>query len=90
MVFSTNYVELHAWYVTFGEGLWHLLPISTFWIRDGGGPTHALYVMLYRTRFGSSVRASLADQRRRRWWHQRQTSLDRVLWSWRRVTAAGG
>jgi hypothetical protein len=65
MVFSVNYVELHAWYVDRSVkvfGFW--LPyIYLLGIRDWRSScSAALYVMLYRTRFGMSVRASLADQ----------------------------
>jgi len=92
MVFSTNYVELHAWYVDRSVKVFGIyLPyIYLLGFAMAVVLLTALYVMLYRTRFGSSVRASLADQTSAAWWHQRQTSLDRVLWSWRRVTAAGG
>ena len=64
LVFSTNYVELHAWYVdrsvkVFGIYLpyIYLLGFAMAVIL-----LTALYLMLYRTRFGTSVRASLADQ----------------------------
>ncbi|HEY1824340.1 MAG TPA: branched-chain amino acid ABC transporter permease [Acidimicrobiales bacterium] len=64
MVFSVNYVELHAWYVNRSVrvfGFWlpyiYLLGFAMAVVLLG-----ALYFMLYRTRFGASVRASLADQ----------------------------
>jgi branched-chain amino acid transport system permease protein len=64
MVFSVNYVELQAWYVDRSVrvfGIWlpyiYLLGFALAVVLLG-----ALYVMLYRTRFGASVRASLADQ----------------------------
>jgi branched-chain amino acid transport system permease protein len=64
IVFSANYVELHAWYVVRSVrvfGIWlpyiYLLGFALAVVLLG-----ALYVMLYRTRFGASVRASLADQ----------------------------
>lgn len=64
MVFTVNDVELHAWYVSrsvlvFGTYLpyIYLLGFGLAVVLLG-----ALYVMLYRTRFGASVRASLADQ----------------------------
>jgi branched-chain amino acid transport system permease protein len=64
MIFSVNYVELQAWYVDRSVrvvGIWlpyiYLLGFALAVVLLG-----ALYVMLYRTRFGASVRASLADQ----------------------------
>jgi branched-chain amino acid transport system permease protein len=64
MIFSVNYVELQAWYVNrsvkvFGFYLpfIYLLGFALAVVLLG-----ALYFMLYRTRFGASVRASLADQ----------------------------
>lgn len=64
MVFSVNYVELQAWYVDRSVrvfGFWlpyiYLLGFALAVVLLG-----ALYFMLYRTRFGMSVRASLADQ----------------------------
>ena len=64
MVFTANYVELHAWYVDQSVrvlGIWlpyiYLLGFALAVVLLG-----ALYVMLYRTRFGASVRASLANQ----------------------------
>jgi branched-chain amino acid transport system permease protein len=64
MIFSVNYVELQAWYVNRSVrvlGIWlpyiYLLGFALAVLLLG-----ALYVMLYRTRFGASVRASLADQ----------------------------
>jgi branched-chain amino acid transport system permease protein len=64
MIFSVNYVELQAWYVNRSVrvfGYWlpyiYLLGFAMAIVLLG-----ALYVMLYRTRFGASVRASLADQ----------------------------
>jgi branched-chain amino acid transport system permease protein len=64
MIFSVNYVELQAWYVNrsvkvFGFYLpfIYLLCFALALVLLG-----ALYFMLYRTRFGASVRASLADQ----------------------------
>jgi branched-chain amino acid transport system permease protein len=64
MVFSVNYVELQAWYVDRSIrvfGFWlpyiYLLGFAMAVVL-----LSALYYMLYRTRFGASVRASLADQ----------------------------
>lgn len=64
MIFSVNPVELHAWYVNRSFrflGVWvpyiYVMGFAMAAILLG-----ALYYMLYRTRFGASVRASLADQ----------------------------
>ena len=64
MIFSVNPVELHAWYVNRSFrflGVWvpyiYVMGFVMAAILLG-----ALYYMLYRTRFGASVRASLADQ----------------------------
>src|SRR5271169_6744254 len=63
MIFSTNVVELHAWYVNqsfliFGI---YFAYIYVFGFVMAAVLLGALYFMLYRTRFGSSVRASQAD-----------------------------
>ena len=64
MIFSTNVVQLQAWYVNRSFrifGIW----IPYIYVYGGlmaGVLLSGLYFMLYRTRFGSSVRASLADQ----------------------------
>ena len=64
MIFSVNDVQLQAWYVnrSFTVG-----PLSFGYIYVAGFIMaavllSALYYMLYRTRFGTSIRASLADQ----------------------------
>ncbi len=64
MIFSVNDVQLQAWYVDKSVRLFgiyfpfiYLLGFALAVVLLG-----ALYVMLYRTRFGASVRASLADQ----------------------------
>lgn len=65
-IYSVNDVELSAWYVNksfpvVGTGLYvpyiYLFGFLLAVLLLGG-----LYVMLYRTRFGASIRASLADQ----------------------------
>jgi branched-chain amino acid transport system permease protein len=64
MIFTTNPVELHAWYVNksfevFGT---YIAYIDVFGFIMAAILLGGLYVMLYRTRFGASIRASLADQ----------------------------
>lgn len=64
MIYSINNVQLSAWYVDRSFrifGLW--IPyIYLFGFFLAVGLLGALYVMLYRTRFGASIRASMADQ----------------------------
>ena len=64
MIYSINDVQLKAWYVNQSFrvfGLW--IPyIYMFGFFLAVALLGALYVMLYRTRFGASIRASLADQ----------------------------
>lgn len=64
MTFSTNDVQLQAWYVnrSFAIGNVHFGYIYVAGFVLAAILLSALYVMLYRTRFGSSIRASLADQ----------------------------
>jgi len=64
MIFSTNDVELHAWYVTDTFRLFgiYFAYIYVFGFLMAAVLLGGLYFMLYRTRFGASVRASLADQ----------------------------
>ena len=64
IVFSTNDVQLHAWYVdkSFALGNVHFAYIYVAGFVLAAALLSALYVMLYRTRFGASIRASLADQ----------------------------
>ncbi|MFI5036346.1 MAG: branched-chain amino acid ABC transporter permease [Acidimicrobiales bacterium] len=64
MIFSTNVVELHAWYVNRSFRIFAIwFPyIYVFGFVLATILLSALYFMLYRTRFGASVRASLADQ----------------------------
>jgi branched-chain amino acid transport system permease protein len=63
-VFSANYVELQAWYVNKSIPIFGIyIPyIEVFGFIMVVVLLSALYYMLYRTRFGASVRASLADQ----------------------------
>jgi branched-chain amino acid transport system permease protein len=63
-VFSINYVQLQAWYVNKSFPIFGIyIPyIELFGFIMVVVLLSALYYMLYRTRFGASVRASLADQ----------------------------
>jgi branched-chain amino acid transport system permease protein len=64
MIFSVSPVELHASYVNESFqlfGVWFPY-IYVYGFILAAVLLSALYFMLYRTRFGSSVRASLADQ----------------------------
>ena len=64
MIFSTNDVQLQGWYVNraFAIGNVHFGYIYVAGFVLAVGLLSSLYFMLYRTRFGVSVRASLADQ----------------------------
>ncbi|HET9088864.1 MAG TPA: branched-chain amino acid ABC transporter permease [Acidimicrobiales bacterium] len=64
MVFSVNDVQLHGWYVakSFAIGSIHFGYIYVAGFILAAVLLSSLYIMLYRTRFGVSVRASLADQ----------------------------
>ncbi|MGD0055802.1 MAG: branched-chain amino acid ABC transporter permease [Acidimicrobiales bacterium] len=64
MIFSVNDVQLQAWYVDRSFLLFGIyFPyIYVFGFLLAAGLLGALYIMLYRTRFGASIRASLADQ----------------------------
>lgn len=64
MIYSINAIQLSAWYVHRSFrifGLW-IAYIYMFGFFLAVALLGALYVMLYRTRFGASIRASLADQ----------------------------
>lgn len=64
MVYSVNDVQLHAWYVNKAFeifGIW-IAYIYVFGFIMAAVLLGGLYVMLYRTRFGASIRASLSDQ----------------------------
>ena len=64
MIFSTNDVQLQGWYVSrsFTIGSIHFAYIYVAGFVLAAVLLSGLYFMLYRTRFGVSVRASLADQ----------------------------
>jgi branched-chain amino acid transport system permease protein len=64
MIFTTNDVQLQGWYVdkSFAIGSVHFGYIYVAGFILAAVLLSSLYFMLYRTRFGVSVRASLADQ----------------------------
>jgi len=64
MIYSINVVQLKAWYVDKSFPIFGIyLPyIYLFGFILAVVLLASLYVMLYRTRFGASIRASLADQ----------------------------
>lgn len=64
MTFTTNDVQLQGWYVnkSFAIGSVHFAYIYVAGFVLAAVLLSALYYMLYRTRFGVSIRASLADQ----------------------------
>ncbi len=66
-VFSVNEVQLQAWYVNKSFPIFGIyIPyIEVFGFIMVVVLLSALYYMLYRTRFGASVRASLRTRRRR-------------------------
>jgi len=63
-IFSPNYVELNAWYVTSSVRVFgfYLPYIYLFGFALAVALVVALYLILYRTRFGRSVRATMQDQ----------------------------
>ena len=64
MIFSVNDVQINAWYVNQSFKLFgvYFAYIYVFGFFMAVVLLAALWVLLYRTRFGASVRASLADQ----------------------------
>lgn len=64
MIFSVNYVQISASYVnkTFDIFGVYFAYIYVYGFIMAAILLSALYVMLYRTRFGASIRAALADQ----------------------------
>jgi branched-chain amino acid transport system permease protein len=64
MIFSGNPVQLHAWYVNRSFNVFgtYVAYIDVLGFIMAAILLGSLYVMLYRTRFGASIRASLADQ----------------------------
>jgi branched-chain amino acid transport system permease protein len=65
LVFGENYVQLNAWYVNKSFYLlgFYLPYIYVFGFLLAIALLAALYLMLYRTHFGSSVRATMQDRR---------------------------
>ena len=63
-IFSPNYVQLNAWYVTASVRVFgfYLPYIYLFGFALAVALVVALYLILYRTRFGRSVRATMQDQ----------------------------
>jgi branched-chain amino acid transport system permease protein len=64
MIFSVNYVQITASYVTSTVKIFgvYFALIYVYGFIMAAILLSALYFMLYRTRFGASIRASLADQ----------------------------
>jgi branched-chain amino acid transport system permease protein len=64
IVYGTNYFQLHAWYVTRSIHVLGLyLPyIYVFGFLLAVGLLAVLFAILYRTRFGASVRAAMQDR----------------------------
>jgi branched-chain amino acid transport system permease protein len=64
VVYGTNYFQLHAWYVTRSVHIFGLyLPyIYLFGFLLAVGLLAVMFAILYRTRFGASVRASMQDR----------------------------
>ncbi|HZS89291.1 MAG TPA: branched-chain amino acid ABC transporter permease [Chloroflexota bacterium] len=64
LVFTTDYVQLHAWYVTasFGIGGFYLAYIYVFAFLLSVVLLAALYLLVYRTKFGQGLRASMQNR----------------------------
>lgn len=64
LAFSANNVKLQAWYITasFRVGGFYLSYIYVFGFLLALGLLGALYLLLYRTKFGYSVRASMENR----------------------------
>lgn len=64
LIFSANLVQLHAWYITgsFLVGGFYLSYIYIFGFLLAVALLGALYLVLYRTKFGRSVRASMENR----------------------------
>ncbi len=64
LLFSANYVQLHAWYTTasFQVGGFYLSYIYIFSFLLAVVLLAALYLLLYRTKFGFSLRASIENR----------------------------
>ena len=64
LIFSTDYVQLHAWYVTasFQVGGFYLAYIYVFGFLLALVLLGGLYLLLYRTKFGHSLRATMQNR----------------------------
>jgi len=64
LVFTTDYVQLHAWYVTasFVIGGFYLAYIYVFAFLLSVVLLAALYLLVYRTKFGQGLRASMQNR----------------------------
>lgn len=64
LIFSANLVQLHAWYITasFRVGSFYLSYIYVFGFLLAVMLLAALYILLYRTKFGYSLRASMENR----------------------------
>jgi branched-chain amino acid transport system permease protein len=64
LIFSANFVQLHAWYITtsFRVGSFYLSYIYVFGFLLAVILLGGLYLLLYRTKFGYSLRASMANR----------------------------
>ena len=64
LIFSTDFVQLHAWYVTasFQVGGFYLAYIYVSGFLLAVALLGALYLLLYRTKFGHSLRATMQNR----------------------------
>ena len=64
LIFSTDYVQLHAWYITasFQVGGFYLAYIYVFGFLLALVLLGGLYLLLYRTKFGHSLRATMQNR----------------------------
>ena len=64
IVFSANYVQAHAWYITgsLQVGSFYIGYIYLFGFLLACGLLGGLYVLLYRTKFGQSIRATMQNR----------------------------
>jgi len=64
LLFSANYIQLHAWYITasFQVGGFYLAYIYVFGFLLAVVLLSGLYFLLYRTKFGHSLRATMQNR----------------------------
>jgi len=64
LIFSTDFIQLHAWYVTasFQVGGFYLAYIYVFGFLLAVALLGVLYLLLYRTKFGHSLRATMQNR----------------------------